>query len=31
MDTLLIIFIIIVGFILAGLGFFVMYKFYKKI
>lgn len=31
MNTLLIIFIIITGFILASLGFFIMYKFYKKI
>ena len=31
MNTMLIALIIIAGFILTGLGFFVMYKFYKKL
>jgi len=31
MNTMLIALIIIVGLILAGVGFFIMYKFYKKL
>ncbi len=31
MNTMLIILIVIAGVILAGLGFFIMYKFYRKL